>query len=107
MKKQREAANFRAKPAAILEREPFRPKPSEKLPTALDEEFQLNSDRRAAERILFDEYKEAIQNYIMTGHEKGWMQCDILSDGISFEPGRQMHETTPYISMDMGKVSPG
>ena len=55
MKKQREAANFRAKPAAILEREPFRPKPSEKLPTALDEEFQLNSDRRAAERILFDE----------------------------------------------------
>jgi len=55
LKKQREAANFRAKPAAILEREPFRPKPSEKLPTALDEEFQLNSDRRAAERILFDE----------------------------------------------------
>ena len=56
------------------------------------------------ERMLFDEYKEAIQNYIMTGHEKGWMQCDILSDGISFEPGRQMHETTPYISMDMGKI---
>ena len=56
------------------------------------------------ERMLFDEYKEAIQNYIMTGHEKGWMQCDILSDGISLEPGRQMHENTPYISMDMGKI---
>ena len=56
------------------------------------------------ERMLIDEYKEAIQNYMMTGQDKGWMQCDIISDGKSFEPGRQIHEANPYISMDMARI---
>jgi len=54
LKRQREAANFRAKPAAILEREPFRPKHSDKS-LACPDDFQLHSDRRAAERQHFDE----------------------------------------------------
>jgi len=54
LKRQRDAANFRAKPAAILEREPFRPKPCEKS-LLVSDEVQLHSDRRAAERQQFDE----------------------------------------------------
>ena len=29
--------------------------------------------------IFFAKYKDAIQKYIMTGHEDGWRHCDILS----------------------------
>jgi len=54
LQRQREAANFRAKPAAILEREPFKPKPCEKS-LLVSDDFQLHSDRRAAERQQFDE----------------------------------------------------
>ena len=40
--------------------------------------------------MFLHKYREAIQNYIMTGHEKGWRECDILSDGVSYQAGRQM-----------------
>ena len=43
-------------------------------------------------------HKEAIQNYIMTGHEQGWKQCDILS------ADRFSYEGTPHISMDLDKM---
>lgn len=42
-------------------------------------------------------YKEPIQNYIMTGHEKGWKQCDILSD-------KSPIEGTIHISMELEKI---
>ena len=47
---------------------------------------------------LFDRYKDKIQEYIMTGHEKGWKYCDILSAN-SFS-----HESEPHISMDLSKI---
>ena len=56
------------------------------------------------EHISFlNRYKEAIQNYIMTGHEYGWKQCDILSDESSFEKGSQMG-STPHIFMEVDKI---
>ena len=56
------------------------------------------------EQISFlNRYKEAIQNYIMTGHEYGWKQCDILSDESSFEKGSQMG-STPHIFMEVDKI---
>ena len=42
-------------------------------------------------------YKEPIQNYIMTGHDKGWKQCDYLSDGITYEGA-------PHIAMELDKI---
>ena len=36
--------------------------------------------------IFLQKYKGEIQNYIMTGHEKEWTHCDILSEhGFSYE----------------------
>ena len=46
---------------------------------------------------LLHRYKDPIQNYIMTGNEKGWKQCDILSDRSSLEG-------TPYIAMELGNI---
>ena len=53
--------------------------------------------------ILLKRYKDAIQNYIMTGHEYGWKQCDILSDGSLYETGRQMGDI-PHISMELDNI---
>ena len=47
---------------------------------------------------FLDKYKGAIQNYIMTGHEQGWKQCDILS------ANKFSHEGIPQISMDLDKI---
>ena len=47
--------------------------------------------------IFMEKYKEAIQKYIMTGHEKGWQHCDILSANPSAE-------TVPHISMTLEKT---
>ena len=60
LQRQREAANFKAKPAAILEKEPFRPRPSEK-PLAVPEEVELHSDRRAVERHDFQLRKKQME----------------------------------------------
>ena len=49
------------------------------------------------QNMFLDQYKETIQNYIMTGHEKGWKQCDILSDSFSYEDTQQF-------SMDLYKI---
>ena len=48
----------------------------------------------------------------MTGHEKGWKQCEILSDGSSYEAVTQggelsntfLDEGEPQISMDLDKI---
>ena len=49
-------------------------------------------------RKFFGKYKDKIQEYIMTGHEKGWKYCDILS-ASPFS-----HESEPHISMDIYKI---
>ena len=57
------------------------------------------------EHISFlNRYKEAIQNYIMTGHEYGWKQCDILSDESAFEAGSSQIGSTPHIYMKVDKM---
>ena len=49
------------------------------------------------ENMFLDEYKESIQVYIMTGHESGWKDCDILSyDTVSYE--------TPQFSIEVDKI---
>ena len=56
------------------------------------------------EQITFlQKYKEAIQDYIMTGHEYGWKQCEIMSDGLSLIEG-DIGENTPYVSMEQNKM---
>ena len=63
--------------------------------------------------MFLQKYKDAIQNYIMTGHEKGWKECDILSGGFSYQAGTEMrrgssstslYEGTPHISMELDKI---
>ena len=56
-----------------------------------------NTSLGQEKNVILDKYKEAIQNYIMTGHDKGWKQCDNLSDGISYEGA-------PHISMEWDKI---
>merc|ERR1719273_1503996 len=54
LKQQREAAKFKARPARVLEDEPFVAKPSEKSLTEIDPNFELHSDKRAKEREEYD-----------------------------------------------------
>ena len=49
------------------------------------------------ENMFLHKYKAAMQNYIMTGHEDGWKQCDILSDGFSYEG-------LPHILREIDKI---
>ena len=57
------------------------------------------------EQIMFlQKYKGDIQNYIMTGHENGWKQCDILSDGFSLMEIREIGENIPHVSMELNKM---
>ena len=51
------------------------------------------------ERFL-DKYKDKIQEYIMTGHEKGWNNCDIMSSSTN----TLSHEGQTKISMDLDKI---
>ena len=64
------------------------------LPKALL--MPLTSSGKEQDRVLL-RYKEAIQTYIMTGQEKGWKQCDILSDGFA-------HEGIPHISIELHRI---
>ena len=43
-------------------------------------------------------YKESLQNYIMTGREKGWYDCDVLS-------ANPIYSQIPQISMDLEEVA--
>ena len=54
--------------------------------------------------MLLQKYKGDIQNYIMTGHENGWKQCDILSDGFSLMEIREIGENIPHVSMELNKM---
>ena len=48
--------------------------------------------------MFLEKYRDEIQEYAMTGHEKGWTSCDILS-ADSFSKKDQ-----PQISMDLDKI---
>ena len=48
--------------------------------------------------IIMDKYREEIQKYIMTGHEKGWKHCDILSAEYF------SYDDQPQMSMDLVKI---
>ena len=50
------------------------------------------------QRKFMNGYKESLQNYIMTGHERGWYDCDILS-------ANPFYNQVPQISMDLEKVT--
>ena len=50
------------------------------------------------EQLFFHKYKNEIQEYIMTGHEQGWKDCDILSANTL------SHEMVPKISMELDKI---
>ena len=47
---------------------------------------------------FLDRYKDRIQNYIMTGHEKGWKHCDILSANTF------SHDEEPNVLLDLSKI---
>ena len=49
-------------------------------------------------RMFLDRYRDEIQEYIMTGHEKGWKNCDILSANTS------PHDREPHVSMDLEHI---
>ena len=57
MQQQREAAQFKARPATVLEHAPFIPLPSDK-PLSEVSNFELHSDRRALERENFEHKKK-------------------------------------------------
>ena len=57
LKAQRDAALFKARDPEVLYKEPFVPKGSEKPLSEIDN-FQLHSDRRAAEREQFERLKK-------------------------------------------------
>ncbi|KAJ8922403.1 hypothetical protein NQ315_004348 [Exocentrus adspersus] len=50
------ACHFKARPATVLHKKPFEPK-KERFLTEIDE-FELNTEKRAAEREIFEQYKK-------------------------------------------------
>ena len=51
--------------------------------------------------MFLDKYKDTIQEYIMTGHEKGWNNCDVLSVSTN----TFSHEGQTKMSMDLDKIA--
>ena len=49
------------------------------------------------QNIFMEKYKEAIQKYLMTGHEDGWQHCDTLSSN-------PLSEGVPQMSMNLDKI---
>ena len=49
------------------------------------------------EGIFIAKHRDAIQKYIMTGHEEGWQHCDILSENPSYMG-------VPQISIKLEKI---
>ena len=49
------------------------------------------------EGTFIAKYRDAIQKYIMTGHEEGWQHCDILSENPSYMG-------VPQISIKLEKI---
>ena len=51
-------------------------------------------------REFFHKYRDHIQEYIMTGLEKGWKNCDVLSDYSTSHDDSKTH-----ISMNLDKIN--
>lgn len=75
LRKQQEAAMFKARPAKVLYQEPFRPEHHDKPMTEISN-FELHSDRRAREREAFElekKRKEAdLESMKRQVREKTW-----------------------------------
>ena len=52
----------------------------------------------AENRVFLDRHRAEIQEYIMTGHERGWKNCDILSANTL------PHDREPHVSMDLEHI---
>ena len=52
----------------------------------------------AENRVFLDKHRAEIQEYIMTGHERGWKNCDILSANTL------PHDREPHVSMDLEHI---
>ena len=52
------------------------------------------------QEMFLDKYKDEIQEYIMTGHEKGWNNCDIMSASAN----TFSQEGQTKISMELDKI---
>jgi len=101
LRQQREAANFKATGADILKKDPFRPKPSEKAPSSMDD-FQLHSDRRAMERQAFDvrvKQKEAEQE-AMKKHK------EVMIEREKQEEIRKLREQAVHKAQPIHKYKP-
>ena len=48
---------------------------------------------------ILTKYKDQIQNYMMTGYERRWHHCDMLSANTSY-----FYEDLPQITMDLDKI---
>jgi hypothetical protein len=60
-RRQREAAQFHARPASVLERPPFVPQPSAHTHLIEVTNVELHSERRAREREAFERKKKEIE----------------------------------------------
>ncbi len=58
-----EQATFHANPPTVIFKKPFEPEPSHK-PLACPVDLQLNSDKRAQERELYDQYLKQKEEYM-------------------------------------------
>ena len=56
-----------------------------------------NASKRQSLTSFIHQYKDAIQDFTMTGHESGWSHCDILSDGF-------LIQGIPHVSMELDKI---
>ena len=56
-------------------------------------------DGALGQQLFMEKYRDAIQEYIMTGHEKGWQhRCDVLSANSFYD------EDVPHISMTLDRI---
>ena len=56
-----------------------------------------NASKRQSLSSFIHQYKDAIQDFTMTGHESGWSHCDILSDGF-------LIQGIPHVLMELDKI---
>ena len=49
--------------------------------------------------VFLDNHKRAIQDYIMTGHENGWQNCDILTESA------YSYEGVPQMTTNLAKLN--
>ena len=56
-----------------------------------------NASHVQSQSVFINEYKDAIEDFTMVGHQNGWNHCDILSDGF-------LIQGIPHISMELDRI---